>query len=40
MDLSSVAFNVQDATAVGVLVLVAVAALWGVRKAISFGNRG
>ena len=40
MDLSNVAFNTTDATSVGVLVLVAVAALWGVRKAISFGNKG
>jgi len=40
MDLSNVAFNTADATSVGVLVLTAVAVLWGVRKAISFGNRG
>ena len=40
MDLSNVAFNTGDATSVGVLVLVAVAAIWGVRKAISMGNRG
>ncbi len=40
MVLTDVAFNTTDATAVGVLVLIAVAALWGVRKAISFGNRG
>lgn len=40
MDLSGVAFNTADAFAVGALVLVAVAALWGVRKAISFGNKG
>ena len=40
MDLSNVTFNTGDATSVGVLVLTAVAVLWGVRKAISFGNRG
>lgn len=40
MDLTSVVFNTADALAVGVLVLVAVATLWGVRKAISFGNKG
>ena len=40
MDLSQVLFNTNDAIAVGVLVLIAVATLWGVRKAISFGNKG
>jgi hypothetical protein len=40
MDLTDVAFNTADAMSVGVLVLTAVAVLWGVRKAISFGNRG
>lgn len=40
MDLSGVSFDPTAATSVGVLVLVAVAALWGVRKAISFGNKG
>lgn len=40
MDLSGVAFNTADVFAVGSLVLVAVAAIWGVRKAISMGNRG
>lgn len=40
MDLTSVVFNTADALAVGVLVLVAVATLWGVKKAISFGNKG
>ena len=40
MDLTTVAFDTASATAVGVLVLVAVAALWGVKKAISFGNKG
>ena len=39
MDLTGVAFNTADATSVGVLVLVAVAALWGVRKAISMAGR-
>ena len=40
MDLSNVAFNTADALAVGALVLAAVATLWGVKKAISFGNKG
>jgi hypothetical protein len=40
MDLTGVALNTADATAVGVIVLTAVAALWGVRKAISMANRG
>jgi hypothetical protein len=40
MDLSNVAFNTSDAMSVGLLVLTAVAVLWGVRKAIAFGNRG
>lgn len=40
MDLTSVAFNTSDALNVGVLVLVAVATLWGVRKAIQFANKG
>ena len=40
MDLTGISYNTADAQAVGVLVLTGVAALWGVRKAISFGNRG
>jgi len=40
MDLSSVAFNTTDVMAVGVLVLIAVASIWGVRKAIQMANRG
>jgi len=40
MDLTNVVFNTNDAIAVGVLVLGAVAVLWGVRKAISMANRG
>ena len=40
MDLSNVAFDTNDAINVGVLVLTAVAVLWGVRKAVSFGNKG
>ena len=40
MDLTNVAFNTADALSVGTLVLGAVAVLWGVRKAISMGNRG
>ena len=40
MDLTNVAFNTADPMKVGVLVLTAVAVLWGVRKAIAFGNKG
>lgn len=40
MDLTGLAFDTTTATAVGLLILTAVAALWGVRKAISFGNKG
>ena len=40
MDTSTINFNTDDAAAVGLLVLTAIAVLWGVRKAISFGNRG
>lgn len=40
MDLSNVSFNTADAIAVGTLVLGAVAVIWGIKKAISFGNRG
>jgi len=40
MDLTNVAYNTTDATSVGVLVLVAIATLWGVRKAINFADRG
>ena len=40
MDLSNVTYSTDDAMKVGALVLGAVAVLWGVRKAISFGNRG
>ena len=40
MDLTSVAFNTADVISVGTLVLVAVATIWGVRKAISMANRG
>jgi len=40
LDLTNVAFNTADAFAVGGLVLVGVGALWGLRKAISFGNKG
>lgn len=38
MDLSSVAFNSADAMAVGALVLVATAVIWGVRKAIGMAK--
>ena len=34
MDTTSVAFGTDDAIAVGLLVLTATAALWGVKKAI------
>lgn len=40
MDLTGVSFNTADAIAVASLLVVAVAALWGVRKAISMANRG
>jgi len=40
MTLTDVVFNTADAVSVGVLVLGAVATLWGVRKAISFANKG
>ena len=40
MDLTGVAFNTADVIAVGTLVLIAVATIWGVRKAISMANRG
>jgi hypothetical protein len=40
MDLTDVDVDTADTTSVGVLVLTAVAVLWGVKKAISFGNRG
>lgn len=38
MDLTSVAFNTADVIAVGTLVLVATAVIWGVRKAISMAR--
>lgn len=34
MDLSSVGFNTVDVVMVGVLVLVATAAIWGIRKVL------
>jgi len=40
MDLTNVAFNTADALSVGALVLGAVAIVWGIRKAISMGNKG
>ncbi|MFK5882368.1 MAG: hypothetical protein QM482_09160 [Sulfurospirillum sp.] len=40
MDLTGVAFNTADVLSVGALVLAAVATIWGVKKAISMGNRG
>lgn len=40
MDLTGVTLNTADAVSVGVIVLIAVATLWGVRKAISMANRG
>jgi len=40
LDTSGVSFNTDDAVAVAGLVLAAVAVLWGVRKAISMGNKG
>lgn len=40
MDLTNVTYNTADVIAVGSLVLGAVAAIWGVRKAIAMANRG
>ncbi len=40
MDLTNVAFNTADVVAVGTLVLVAVAVIWGVSKAINMASRG
>jgi len=40
IDLTGVAFDKDSAIAVGTLVLVAAAAIWGVKKAISMANRG
>ena len=39
MDLTGVVYNTGDVIAIGSLVLAAVAAIWGVRKAISIGGR-
>lgn len=38
MDLTSVAFNTADVTAVGVLVLGALSVIWGIKKAISMAK--
>lgn len=38
MDLTGVTFNTADAVAVGVLVLVGTAVIWGVRKAIGMAR--
>lgn len=38
MDLSKVAFNTGDVTAVGVMVLTALAVIWGIKKAISMAK--
>jgi len=40
MDLSKVAFNTTDITTLGGLIITALAAIWGVRKAISLASRG
>ena len=40
MDLTNVSYNTADVLTVGSLVLAAVAAIWGVRKAIAMANRG
>jgi len=39
MDLSGVVFDSAGAISVGLLILTAVAAIWGVRKAIGMANR-
>ncbi|MDD3054257.1 MAG: hypothetical protein PHE16_00120 [Aliarcobacter sp.] len=38
MDLSHVAFNTADVMSVGVLVLTAVAVIWGIKKAIRMAS--
>ena len=40
MDLSKVTYNTNDPMNVGLLVLGAVAVIWGIKKAISMANRG
>jgi len=40
LNVDSVSFDTSAAMDVGLLVLTAVAVLWGVRKAISMANRG
>ncbi|WP_255613223.1 hypothetical protein [Sulfurimonas sp. SWIR-19] len=40
MDLTGIAYSTTDVTSVGVIVITALAAIWGVRKAISFAGRG
>lgn len=40
MNLNDVAYNTADVLTVGGLVITAVAAIWGVRKAIAMANRG
>lgn len=39
MDLTGVSFDTTDVEAVGLLVLTGIAAIWGIRKAISMANR-
>lgn len=39
MDLTGVAFNTTDVMAVGTLILVATATIWGVIKAIGLASR-
>ena len=39
MDLTQVVFNTDYALQVGTLVLIGIAAIWGVRKAISMAGR-
>jgi hypothetical protein len=38
MDLTGIAFNTADALAVGSLVLIGTAVLWGVKKAIGMAK--
>ncbi len=38
MDLSSVGFNTTDVLLVGVLVLIATAAIWGYKKALKIAR--
>ena len=40
MDLTGLTFATSDVQAVALLVLTAVATIWGIKKAISMANKG